>query len=260
MWAGTGVSGLIVPLVMSWGLERFGFRTMLRAWAILLVLLSTPLLYFVKPRLPVLQTNARRKVSYAFVLSPTFLLLQVGNILEGLGYFIPSIYLPSYAHAVGLDSKTGALTVSLFNMASVLGVIMLGFLGDRLHVTTVTMIATLGAVTAVFGLWSFAQYASVLYLFALMYGFFAGGYSTTWTGIMREVKKVDEKAEAVSIFGLLAAGRGIGAVSSGPLSEALLSKVDWQRGYGALIIFTGITAALGATGWVGKKLRLVGMH
>src|SRR5437762_5559070 len=112
MWAGTGVSGLIVPLVTSWGLERCGFRTMLRAWAILLVLLSTPLLYFVRPRLPVLQTSARRKVSYAFVLSPTFLLLQVGNILEGLGYFILSIYLPSYAQADGFNSKTGALTVS----------------------------------------------------------------------------------------------------------------------------------------------------
>lgn len=37
LWAGTGISGTIVPLIMEWGLERYGFRTMLRACAVVLV-------------------------------------------------------------------------------------------------------------------------------------------------------------------------------------------------------------------------------
>ena len=37
LWAGTGISGTVVPLVMEWGLERYGFRTMLRACAAMLV-------------------------------------------------------------------------------------------------------------------------------------------------------------------------------------------------------------------------------
>ena len=37
LWAGTGISGTIVPLVMEWGLERYGFRTMLRSCAAMLV-------------------------------------------------------------------------------------------------------------------------------------------------------------------------------------------------------------------------------
>ena len=37
LWAGTGISGSIVPLVMEWGLEKFGFRSMLRICAAVLV-------------------------------------------------------------------------------------------------------------------------------------------------------------------------------------------------------------------------------
>lgn len=44
LWAGTGISGTIVPLVMEWGLEKYGFRVMLRACAAVLVTSSIPIL------------------------------------------------------------------------------------------------------------------------------------------------------------------------------------------------------------------------
>jgi hypothetical protein len=64
------------------------------------------------------------------------------------------------------------------------------------------------------------------------------------------------------LIGLLSAGRGIGAVVSGPLSEALLTLKPWQgdvglgygTGYGGLIVFTGITAALGGASFLGRSL------
>lgn len=79
------------------------------------------------------------------------------------------------------------------------------------------------------------------------------------------MKKADDRAEAGLIFGLLAAGRGIGSVVSGPLSEALLSERPWAgdailgygTGYGALIVFTGVSAMLGGMGWVGRRVGWV---
>lgn len=64
---------------------------------------------------------------------------------------------------------------------------------------------------------------------------------------------------------MLAAGRGIGAVCSGPLSEALLRDGPWKgegalgygTGYGGLIVFTGITALCGGLSFVGKRARLI---
>ena len=37
LWAGTGISGTLVPLIMEWGLEKYGFRIMLRFWAVVMV-------------------------------------------------------------------------------------------------------------------------------------------------------------------------------------------------------------------------------
>lgn len=34
LWAGTGISSAIMPPIMEWGLSMYGFRTMLRVWAV----------------------------------------------------------------------------------------------------------------------------------------------------------------------------------------------------------------------------------
>jgi len=64
---------------------------------------------------------------------------------------------------------------------------------------------------------------------------------------------------------MIYAGRGIGAVVSGPLSAVLLSERPWQgkialgygTGYGGLIVFTGVTAAVGGVSFLGHKLGLI---
>lgn len=88
-----------------------------------------------------------------------------------------------------------------------------------------------------------------------------GGFTSTYTGSIQEVKRADDRAEAGLEFGLLAAGRGIGSVVSGPLSEALLSERPWVgdavfgygTGYGGLITFTGVSTMLGFMSWVGRR-------
>ena len=82
---------------------------------------------------------------------------------------------------------------------------------------------------------------------------------------MKEVMRADDRAESGLVLGWLAAGRGIGSVISGPLSEALLSERPWVgnalfgygTGYGALIVFTGVSAMLGGTSWVGRRIGWV---
>ena len=260
--AGTGTSGVVIPFLMNWGLEKYSFRIMLRVWAIVLVVVVAPFLYFVKPRLPLSSTSRNRRFDLHFLGTSTFLLLQGGNILEGLGYFIPSIYLPTYAESLGFSSISSTLIISLANSASIFGAILLGGLSDRLHVTTVIFISTVGATLSVLLCWGLATSLPTLCLFSLSYGLFAGGFSTTWTGIIKEVQKRERGADAGMVFGLLAAGRGIGSVISGPLSEALIeakwlqneASFGYGTGYASLIMFTGVTAALGGTSWVWRRL------
>ncbi|KAE8453211.1 hypothetical protein EG329_011278 [Mollisiaceae sp. DMI_Dod_QoI] len=272
MWGGVGTSGLIFPFLLNYLLTHLGYHTTLRIWALILLCLCMPLIHYVKPRLPPPSVPAPRKpISYSFIFTRSHLFLQASNILESLGFFIPAIYIPSYTTSLNLPPYTGTLVLSLLNLFSVLGAIFLGHLCDRLHVVTVILISTLGSTLSIFLFWGFGTKLPLLTCFVTAYGFFAGGYSAIWTGMMNEVRRDGERGRNAGmgqLMGVFAAGRGVGAVLSGPVSEVLLSlRKDeklkgggWGYGteYGVLIVFTGVSAfcgvfALGARKW-GKEV------
>ena len=69
-----------------------------------------------------------------------------------------------------------------------------------------------------------------------------------------DVTKGDDIAEPGMgiLMGLFSAGRGIGAVVSGPVSEILLKRGGWEGGvagygglYGGVIVWTGVSAFAG---------------
>ncbi|GMG53401.1 unnamed protein product [Aspergillus oryzae var. brunneus] len=265
MWAGTGVSGVVLPLVLQWLLNAYGHKTTLRIWAVTLFLLAAPLLYYVKPRLPISRASSVRAFDLSFLWSHTFLIFQMGNIVEALGYFLPTIYLPTIARTLGASSILASLTVILCNLASVFGCIAMGHLVDRYHATTCILVSTIGSTLAVFFLWGFSVSLAPLYMFCVVYGLFAGSFTSTWPAIMNEVVKKSQLADPSIVFGFLATGRGIGNIVSGPLSDALI-KGSWSYDpsafaygttYGTLIIFTGITALFGGLSVVGRPFKLI---
>jgi len=94
-WSGSGMAGVVLPLVIDIGLGKWGFRTILRIWAVVLVLFAPIVLYTVKPRLPIAKESGPKRISLDFLTASTFWWYQTANIIEGLGFFLPGIYLPS---------------------------------------------------------------------------------------------------------------------------------------------------------------------
>ena len=200
--------------------------------------------------------------NFRFLRTSTFWMLQAGNILESLGFFIPGIYLPTYAHTLGYSAIAGTIVLSLLNTFSVFGSILCGSLTDLTHVTNVILISSIGATISVFLFWGLAASFPFLCIFSIVYGLFAGGFSATWPGIIREVRKQEDSAVPGMIFGMLSAGRGIGSVVSGPISEAILGEQPWVgeaalgygTGFGGLIALTGVSAALGGVSWIARRI------
>lgn len=272
MWSGTGLAGFALPLLFEKFLHEYGFRTTLRIWSVSLFVFTLPLAFFIKPRLPYSATRHINPLKLGFALRRNFMLHQLANIAQALGFFLPGIYLPSYARtALGAGTFQSALTVLLINVSSVFGCVAMGALTDRLHVTNCFMISAIGATLSTFFLWGFSTNLPVLYVYCVAYGIFAGSYTTAWTGIMHMVSSAPVSGsggtsfDPAMVLGVLCAGRGIGNVASGPLSGALIKGMPWQgqvgggygTGYGSLIVFTGATAlASGATfvfrrvGWI----------
>ncbi|KAL7963098.1 major facilitator superfamily domain-containing protein [Trichoderma compactum] len=272
MWAGSGLGGFAIPLLLEFLLGRYGLRTTLRIWAVALFVLTIPVVYFIKPRLPVTVKSNYNPFRLGFLLDRSFLMYQAANIVEALGFFMPGLYLPSYASSIlGSEAFPAASTILAVNVASVFGCIAMGVFVDRFHPTTCIMISTVGTVIGTFLLWGFATNMAVLYIFCVIYGFFAGSYTSTWTGVIKQVTSKPSQPgtanagsafDPVIIFGYLAAGRGIGNVVSGPLSEALVKGMAWQgqaagaygSGYGPVIAFTGATAVIGGTSFLWKRI------
>lgn len=256
-----------MPLILQLLLSKYGFRITLRALAVAMVLFMAPLLVFVKPRVPIPASSTARKINVSFLRLPLFWVLQTFNIIQGMGYFLPSNYLPTYAQSLGIPSSLGSLTLVLVNVAAIFGCIATGFLVDRKEITSVVLGISIFAATSVFVIWGVSTSLALLCVFALGYGFSAGAYSTAWTGMIKDIKTRSETAvDANVIFGFLAAGRGLGATISGPLSEALISggkalRGDARFGYGGeyatLIIFSGCTALVGGCSWVVRRFGLI---
>ncbi|CAK4001245.1 Monocarboxylate transporter 4 [Lecanosticta acicola] len=267
MWAGTGCAGVIVPFVMEWLLGKYGFRIALRVWVVVTLVVATPCLFLVKPRLPVTTANALRPQDFAFFKRVPFWIFMFGNIAYSLGIFLPSLWMPSYAAATGLPAYAGPLSLAFYNGGYSLGGIFLGHVADRVsHISIVISITAIGSTLAAFVLWGFAMSQGMLYCFAILWGIFGGGNNATWPGSACAMNRHDPAngVDTGTFIGLMAAGRGIGGIISGPLSEKLLhlgwhvpGKFAYGTSYGILVIFCGVSATFGGAACVGRLLKLL---
>ncbi|GAP83210.1 putative major facilitator superfamily transporter [Rosellinia necatrix] len=269
MWSGTGIAGVIFPLLLESLLGVLGFRNTLRLWAGLLALVTAPLTCFIKSRIPPSATSHARPFNLGFLITPAFLVYQAANVIESMGFFLPGIYLPTYARStLGAPSLPAAATILLVNVASVFGCVAMGWGIDRFHVTTCILLSTIGATISVLVIWGLSSSLGLLYFFCIAYGLFAGSFTSAWPGIMKDMAQKGQtsmrgQVDPNMVFGFLSAGRGVGNVVAGPLSETLIRGFPWLgetpaygygSGYGSLIVFTGVTALFGGASFVWRRL------
>lgn len=245
----SGVSGAVAPLTLQALLHKYGHRMTLRGVAVFLFALTGPLIPLLKGR-PGHQQNVALKTDWAFLRTRLFWIYSTSNLLMGLGYFFPALYLPSFASAIGLSTSKSALLLALMSIAQVAGQFTFGYLSDkRTSVNTlITVSASVGAI-ATLGAWGLARSIAPLVLFALHYGFFGAGYTAMWA---RMVTAVSEKPSAAqAIFGMFNFGKGVGNIAAGPISAGLLRWSSGDGGYGlgtykAVVLFTGVCLLLSA--------------
>lgn len=91
MWAGTGLAGVILPLLLQSLLSNLGYQTTLRLWSGVLFVITVPLAWFIKPRVPVSNgASMARPWDMRFWSLRSFLCYQFCNVVEATGYFLPS--------------------------------------------------------------------------------------------------------------------------------------------------------------------------
>lgn len=254
--AASGASGAVMPLILQAMLTRFGYRTTLRAVAVALVVLTGPLIPLLRGRLG-RQANARLRTSWSFLGTPLFWIYSLSNILMGLAYFFPSLYLPSYATAAGLRASHGALLLTVMSLSQVGGQFTFGYLSDKkLSLNALMTVSLTVAAIATLSTWGLARSLPPLIIFTLLYGFFGAGYTAMWARMVTAID--DDPSASQALFSLLCFEKGVGNVLAGPISAGLLRISSGTAGYGhgiykPVVIFTGSCLLLSAGSLIATK-------
>jgi predicted MFS family arabinose efflux permease len=257
--ASSGLSGIVMPLGIEAMLNKYGYPTTLRATAIGLAVLTGPLIPLLKGRLPPSEEGTAGRTSWNCLRKPLFWVYCTSNLIQGLGYFFPSLHLPSYATSVGLSPAQGALLLALLSVSQVLGQFSFGYLSDhRLPLNLLVIISTVVSAIASLALWGLARSLPVLVLFSFIYGFFGAGYVALWARMGSAVS--DEPTAAMATFSLFCFGKGVGNVVAGPISAGLIQPGIVIGSYGvmkyqAVILFTGtcmLCSAVSVGVWYAK--------
>lgn len=267
--ASKNIVGTVCPIMASALLRHMGFRWTLRIWAGI-VLITGIAGMAIMPNVPASVRRSPRSTPWSFLRHQTFYVYSIANLIFSTGYGIPSTYLSSYASDIlGLSTLSSALMITLFNAPGIISSLGFGLLSDKLGLSasSTTLISAAGSSICAFLLWGLAsnRIPGVLIAFSVCFGFFAGAYSSTWAGSIKQMEKeAAEKNEAINtgmLYGLMNGARGIGYVASGLVGVELLDagavqgSGRWAFGteYGALILFTALSCVFGGWGVVWKS-------
>lgn len=247
----SGVSGAAMPFAFEAMLNRFGYPTTLRAAAVGLFVLTGPLIPLLKSRTPNSNIGTVSRTDWSFLRARLFWIYSASNLAMGLGYFFPSLYLPSYATSIGLSSTQGAVLLAVMSVSQVLGQLSFGYLSDKkLPINSLITLSAVVSTIVVFTGWGMARTFSVLIVFAMIYGFFGAGYTAMWARMGTAVS--GDATAAFAAFGLFNFGKGVGNVLSGPIGGSLVANTVNRHSYAATkyegaVLFAGACMFLSAS-------------
>ena len=259
----SGASGTAMPLIIQALLRKYGYPTTLRVIAVTLCLATGPLIPMLKGRLLVAeQSSSMGRTDWSFLMKPLFWIYSASNLIQGLAYFFPSLYLPSYATSIGLSAVQGALLLTFMSVSQVLGQLTFGYLSDRkVSLNILITVSLLVSSTATFVLWGLARSFAPLVVFAMFYGFFGAGYTAMWARMVTAVS--EEQSAALAMFSVFCFGKGVGNILAGPISAGLILPGLRVGSYGALkykavVVFTGgcmLLSAISVSTWYMTRKR-----
>ncbi|KAH7490897.1 hypothetical protein BFJ63_vAg13751 [Fusarium oxysporum f. sp. narcissi] len=246
--ASSGATGAAMPFIIEALLKKHGYQTTLRACAIAMIILTGPLLPLLKDRLPPSENAGVIRTDWSFLKKPLFWVYSCSVVIQGVGFFFPTIFLPSYAHTIGLSSFDGALLLAIMAIAQLVGQGVFGYLSDRhFPVSLLSSIACFSAGIAALTLWGFGKSKALLILFAVVHGFCGFGFGTLRVAMGRAVS--NDSSTVLATYAIFVFLQGVGNILVGPISTALMTSTvvrgDYAaRQYAGVVLLTGLSSII----------------
>jgi MFS family permease len=186
--SGIGCGTLLFAPAAAWLIERWGWR---EAYAILAVLgFCCLMLCGLLAEAPPVSTSAGPIHFWRAMRTPNFGRLYFSSILISVSIYTPFVYLPDFAHSLGISNVRAASLVGIIGAASVGGRLALGTIADRTGIIPLYKFCTIGLASS-YGLWIWSHSYGLLVVFALMMGTSYGGLVALSPAVMAELFGVE---------------------------------------------------------------------
>ncbi|ORX52401.1 MFS general substrate transporter [Hesseltinella vesiculosa] len=243
IFSGAGVFGLTAPIAIEKALATIGFRWTLRILALFTLVFSLGSTIMVRPRYMPDATKTKHRVQlsvkdFRFLISKKFLILGLSVLCQGIGYFLPNLFVQSYALSVGVSDQMATYLVSIMNAMTIVGQLFMGYVSDRIGYYHAMVISSTFASLSTFLLWRFAGSSlAMIMAYVIVYGIFGSGFSTCFTSMVADVS--GDPSQFVLVSGMFMILRGLGNVVGNPLGSVLLTTSNIMNGWHDITYFVG---------------------
>lgn len=254
IFGGSGIGGIVWPIIFSELLQTVGFRWTLRVWALAQLVITGGAVLCLNAGVKLVRVSTPfrcKQVLPGFprsLLSGVTLLNIVALLTQTTAWYSVSLNISNYASSMGFSSDTSTGILSAFNASAAITYFVLGYLVDRFSYPL--LMATSTTLNLVFTALVFGFAGSSLtkiVVFVVFYGLTGGGFSCFLTPVSRDIADKSRSHEFSVRFLYLIVVRGSAAMVGPIIAVQFYPKhMDRESTYGSYG-FTGFIAFVSGT-------------
>lgn len=257
---GGSIGGIVFPLTLQHLFPILGFRWATRILAFIFLFLLFVSNALIRSRLPPPKTESLASSicpDWRIFKNRTFVLTTAGVFFVEWALFVPLGYISSYAPAHGLSTTFSFQLLAILNAGSFFGRWAPGFLADKFGRFNTMIITIAMCLVSVLALWLTCGYGEgivpQLVVFVLIFGFASGSNISLVPVCVGQLCGTE-------VFGRWYAGLytmvSFACLTGIPIAGSILERDGGA--YGGLIVFVGVSYAVGLACFVWARVLRVG--
>ncbi|KAA1098304.1 hypothetical protein PGT21_033030 [Puccinia graminis f. sp. tritici] len=181
VFTGTGLGGLIFPLILNSLLGKYGAKLALQITTVLFAIPIFLAVLFIRPRIP----HCRQRQD-SLTQSVSSCEKQAVPI-QSTAFYLPGLYLPTYIHCLGRRSVAGSALLAILNSGTIFAQLAAGALSDHYSPFLIGLTANLLGAASVLILWGALSHSGIvwLFVFAAVYGSTAGAWTSLYFRVLK---------------------------------------------------------------------------
>ncbi|KAF2109154.1 major facilitator superfamily domain-containing protein [Lophiotrema nucula] len=253
MAAGSGLGGIIFPIMTTHLIPKIGYGWTMRVAAFMILGLLIIANLTIKSRLPPRPRQFELRVFWEPFTDIRFVMTTASSFLFFLGLFIPINFIETQALAGGMSRRLATYLIPILNSASIFGRIIPGILADKVGRFNMQMVMSFFAGILVLALALPASGNAAFIAFAALYGFASGAYVSLAPAQIAFISKVEQIGVRT---GVLFSAVSFAGLAGSPIAGAIVIRDHGK--FDGLSIFAGVLLLAGATMFVFTRQVVAG--